>query len=266
LHIAIASLDARWEDKAASFARSRELAARAAACGARLVAFPEMTLTGFTMNATSVAEPAADSPTIRGFSALARELGIAIAFGVVLEGRERPTNCLVVVDEAGRELVRYAKLHLFSPGGEDQHYESGDRLASVALDDVVFGLSICYDIRFPELFSALSPLVHAHLVMASWPEQRLEHWYALLQARAIESQAYVVGVNRTGADGLGQAHPASSYVFDPAGKRLEPEWEETELAGYRINAAAVEELRRRFPVLRDRRPDLYRAALASEQA
>lgn len=259
MHLAIASLDAAWENKPASLERARLLVARAAERGASFVAFPEMTLTGFTMNATSVAEPAADSPTIRAFSDLARAQRMALAFGVVLHGRERPTNSLVVVDREGTELARYAKVHPFSPGGESACYERGERAEIAAVDDVVFGLSICYDLRFAELYTAVAERVHAHLVSASWPELRLEHWFALLRARAIETEAWVIGVNRTGTDGVGLVHPPSSCVFDPVGVRVEPDWSEGELAGYTVSAAAVARQRERFPVLRDRRPELYRA-------
>jgi len=262
LHVALASIAPSWENKTASFERCRVLAGRAAERGARLLVFPEMTLTGFTMNATSVAEPAADSPTIRAFSALARELRLAIAFGVVLHGRERPTNSLVLVADDGAELARYAKVHAFSPAGEDSCYESGDRVAIAAVDDVAFGLSICYDLRFPELYSAMAERVRAMLVIANWPDARLAHWYALLQARAIECQCYVLGVNRTGEDGNGFVYPASTRGFDPAGAQLAPDWSEDELDGYTLSAARVREQRQSFPALRDRRAAVYRQLLA----
>jgi len=247
-----------WEEKAGSFERCRVLAERAAARGSDLVVFPETTLTGFSMKATSLAEPAADAPTIRAFADLARELRLAIAFGVVLHGRTRPTNSMVVVDRTGAEIARYAKIHPFTFAGEDAHYESGERTAVAAVDDVVFGLSICYDLRFPELYTAAAERVHALLVIANWPEPRVPHWLALLQARAIENQCWVVGVNRTGEDGNGLHYPPSSRVHDPAGVQLAPEWREGELEGHTITAERVREQRRQFPVLGDRRPGLYR--------
>lgn len=258
MHVALASIASAWEDKAASLVRCRELAASAARHGVDLLVFPETTLTGFTMNATSVAEPAADSPTIRTFAELARAHRLAIAFGVVLDGRARPANSMVVVDRAGAELARYAKIHPFSFAGEEAHYESGERIAIAALDDVAFGLSICYDLRFPELYTAVAERVQALLVIANWPEPRVAHWRALLQARAIENQCWVLGVNRTGEDGNGLSYPASSYGFDPAGVQVPPEWADAELEGFTITAERVAAQRRSFPILRDRRPGLYR--------
>ena len=259
MHLAIASLDPVWEDKAATMARCRELAARAAARHAALLAFPEMTLTGFTLSATSIVEPASDSPTIAAFSGLARELRMAIAFGVVLQGRERPTNSVVVVDRDGTELVRYAKVHPFGPGGESIHYERGERAAIAAVDDVAFALSICYDLRFPELYTAVAPRVEAMLVIASWPEARISHWLALLQARAIENQCWVAGVNRTGIDGNGLNHPRSTRVFDPVGAQVAPDWTDGELAGFTIDAERTRTQRASFPLLRDRCPAVYEA-------
>src|SRR5512139_1724570 len=136
MYVALASIASAWEDKAASLARCRTLVASAARHGVDLLVFPETTLTGFTMKATSIAEPAADSPTIRAFSDLARTHRLAIAFGVVLAGRERPANTMVVVDRAGEELARYAKIHPFSFAGEDARYESGERAAIAVVDDV----------------------------------------------------------------------------------------------------------------------------------
>lgn len=257
MHLALASLDPAWEDKPLSFARCGVLAARAAARGAQLLAFPEMTLTGFTMQATSVAEPARTSPTIRDFSTLARKCGIALAFGVVLEGERRPRNSLVVVDAAGRELARYHKLHPFSFAGEHEQYEAGECTGIAAVADVAFGLSICYDLRFPEPFTALATQVSAFLVCANWPAARIAHWQTLLRARAIETQCYVAGVNRTGTDGNGLAHPRSSLVFDPMGERVQPEWTEEELEGFSLSGDVVRAWRAAFPLLPDRRSALY---------
>jgi len=258
MQLALASFAPVWEDKVSSLECCRELAVRAAGYSSELLLFPELTLTGFTMNATFIAEPPDASPTISAFARMASEQRLAIGFGVALQGRDRPTNCMVLVDRTGAELARYAKAHLFSPSGEDRHYDSGEGIAVTAVADVACGLSICYDLRFPELYTSMAERTQALLVIASWPAPRIAHWYALLQARAIECQCYVVGVNRIGTDGNGLDYPASSRVFDPAGARLTPEWTDGELEGYSIAAGRVVEQRGQFPVLRDRRPGLYR--------
>jgi predicted amidohydrolase len=260
MNVALISLDQVWEDRAANLARCRELTVRAVALGAELVVFPELTLTGFTMDATSFAEPPDASETIAAFAALAREAGVHIAFGVVLEGASRPRNTLVVVDRAGRELGRYAKVHPFTYAGEADHYEGGEALVVVEVNDVAYGLSICYDLRFPELYAALAPACDALLVIANWPAPRIAHWETLLRARAIEGQCFVAGVNRTGSDGNGNDYPRSSRAYGPAGTVVLPQRTEDVIDVVGIDAAEVRAYRAAFPVLRDRRRDVYGAA------
>jgi predicted amidohydrolase len=261
MRIALASLDQRWEDKPGNLEHCAGLVERAAALDADLIVFPEMTLTGFTMRAASIVEPAEDSATVRAFADLARSSNVHIAFGVVLEGEVRPQNVLVAVSRAGIELARYAKLHPFSFAEENQHYEAGTELATARIARVVFGLTICYDLRFPELYASLAPTCDAVLVIANWPQQRIAHWHALLRARAIDGQCYAVGVNRTGTDANGVCYPRSSEVYDPRGERLEPEHTEGELDFFTVEARTVAKYRRAFPTLRDRRPDVYRRLL-----
>jgi predicted amidohydrolase len=255
--IALASLDQAWEDKSANLRRCRELCGSAAERGADFVVFPEMTLTGFTMRAAAVAEPHESAPTTDAFAGLAREHELNIAFGVVLQGEQRPLNSLVVVDRTGSELARYAKIHPFSFVDEDEHYDAGDTLARACVADTTFGLTVCYDLRFPELYSSLAADCEALLVIANWPERRIEHWYALLRARAIDSQAFVVGVNRTGTDENGIVYPRSSRIYGPLGDRLQPEEPLDELEFFTIDPAVATRYRTAFPILRDRRPDLY---------
>lgn len=262
LRLALVSLDQAWEDKEENLRRCTAAAERAVALGARVVVFPEMTLTGFTMNATYVVESPADSWTIRAFSSLARELRIAIAFGVVLRGERLPANCMVVVGRDGEELGRYAKMHPFSHALEDTHYEGGSRLGTASIDGTRFGLTICYDLRFPELYSVLAPGCAVLLVIANWPEARIGDWNTLLAARAIDGQCYVVAVNRTGEDGNGIRYPRSSRVMDPRGRCTEPDAVDGVIETFTIDARAVERWRRAFPTLRDRRPALYAELLA----
>jgi predicted amidohydrolase len=266
MRVGLVSLDQEWEDKAENLTRCRALARRAAALEAQLIVFPEMTLTGFTMSVASVAEHPADSSTIRAFSALARELRVALAFGVVLHGAERPANSMIVVAPDGAELARYAKLHPFSLAHENAHYEAGSSLATAIVHDVACGLSICYDLRFPELFTALAATCDAILVIASWPQARIGHWNALLVARAIDCQCYVVAVNRTGTDGNGIHFPRSSQVIDPRGERLVPDAVDGDVELFTIDARKVAAYRRAFPTLRDRRPVLYEELRASAAA
>jgi omega-amidase len=257
MKVALVSLDSLWEDKAGNLELCRERVARAAALGADLVAFPEMTLTGFTMNATSAAEPAGESLRVWVLAAAAAEHRVHVAFGVVLEGEQRPRNTLVVVDREGGERARYAKVHPFSRAGEHVHYERGLDAVVVDLGGVRLGLSICYDLRFPEFYAAMAQSCDALLVAASWPAARIEHWLTLLRARAIEAQCCVLGVNRTGRDGAGVEHPASSRAFGPGGESLAPVAADGDIELFAVDAGAVREYRQSFPVLQDRVPSIY---------
>jgi omega-amidase len=257
MKVALISLDQEWEDKQANLEHCRALASRAATMGAEFLVFPEMTLTGFTMHSTQVAEAGSDSPTIRAFADLSRQLGVHVAFGVVLTGQEKPRNCLVVVDPAGVEVASYAKIHPFSHVGEDDHFEGGDCLVAVAVGDLRVGLTVCYDLRFPELYTALAPGCDAILVIANWPGSRIGHWHALLRARAIDGQCFVIAVNRTGTDRNDIEYPASSQVLDPRGERMNAVLADGCIALYDVCRGTVEDYRQAFPTLRDRRPSLY---------
>lgn len=222
-----------------------------------MVVLPEMTLTGFTMDAHTVAEPAQGSATVSSFEGLARAYAVHIAFGVVLHGRTRPRNTLVVAGPDG-EVARYAKVHPFTYAGEAEAYEAGDSLVVAAVGGMRFGLSICYDLRFAEQYAALAPAVDAFLVIANWPARRIAHWEVLLRARAIETQAWVLGVNRTGVDGNGVEYPPSTYVFSPRGDAVQPEVVDGAVAVYDVSGSEAADWRASFPVLPDRRPDVYR--------
>jgi predicted amidohydrolase len=257
MRTALVSMAPAWEDAPTNLTACAAYVRRAAELGAALVAFPEMTLTGFTMNAGRVAESADGSPSVRAFGELARDHGVHIAFGVVLEGRERPRNTAVVVAPDGGEVARYAKVHPFPLAGEDRAYEAGEELVVAAVRGARLGLSICYDLRFPALYAAQASEVDAFLVIANWPAARIAHWRTLLCARAIESQAYILGVNRTGTDGNGLEYPPSTLVFDPTGAGVEPVASDGDLAVFDVNPDAVAAYRSAFPVLRDVRRDVY---------
>lgn len=257
MKVALVSLDPAWEDVLANLETCRARVRRAAELGAGLVVFPEMALTGFSMNATSSAEHVGDSSSIRALADAAVASGVGVAFGMVIHGERRPRNAMVVLDGHGVQRAVYGKVHPFALGGEHEHYEAGDELVVAELDGVAFGLAICYDLRFPELFRAMAADCDALLVIASWPVQRIEHWFALLRARAIESQCYVVAVNRTGADGAGMDHPPSSCVFGPGGESVAAVATDGDIAVFDVDPAVVRAYRSKLPFLPDRVPAVY---------
>lgn len=261
MKIALISLDQEWENKEANLRRCQKLIESAAALGAELVIFPEMTLTGFTLDLDASTEDADNSPTIERFAELAKEYGLALVAGVVIKSKDETKNTLVAFDNLGLEQVRYAKIHPFSFAGEDHLFQSGDRLARMRLGQFTLGFSICYDLRFPELYTALARDCDVLVNIANWPQRRVHHWRTLLQARAIENQTYVVGVNRVGSDGNGLAYEASSMVVDANGETVAPVFSERELDIVEIHEADLANFRNGFSTRPDRKPDLYRTLI-----
>ena len=114
---------------------------------------------------------------------------------------------------------RYRKVHPFTFGGEEKSFRAGDELVTVEIDGLRISPFVCYDLRFADEFWQLAPTTDVYLVPANWPERRRLHWQVLLQARAIENQAYVVGVNRVG-EGGGLSYVGDSRIVDPVGELL----------------------------------------------
>ncbi len=194
--------DIAWEHKPANYHKVRQLLTEAVPEKASLVLLPEMFATGFSMNTEAVTEPYGGQ-TEQFLAGLARELGVAIVAGVAARaGDGRARNKALVFSPEGALLGFYAKMRPFSPGGELEHYVPGDRPLVVSWNDCTLSPFVCYDLRFPELFRQVAAKQRPELfvVIANWPAKRVEHWVRLLQARAIENQAYVVGVNRVGRD------------------------------------------------------------------
>ncbi len=248
-------LDLGWESPQQSLARAAALAGRAAAAGARLLVLPEMFATGFTMSTALAA--AAAAPSRAAMAEIARRHRVWVAGGLVLEGRERARNAGLLLDPDGQERLRYDKAHPFSLAGEDRHYEAGDGLATTEVEGVRVALLVCYDLRFPELFRAVADRVDLFVVLANWPERRGHAWRTLLAARALDAQAYVLGVNRVGAGG-GESYRGDSSLVDPYGVAVAAAAvAETVVVG-EVRADEVGRCRERFGFLADRRPALYR--------
>ena len=243
-----------WENPAANFLFAEGMAKRAARDGARLIALPEMFATGFSMNSVEVAACADET---RAFLCeLAAELGVAILGGYAEPGDPRPFNACSLYSESGEEILHYRKIHPFSLAGEHEHYSGGDWIFTVEVEGVRVTPVICYDLRFPELFRAAAARTDLFVVIANWPAKRSDAWSTLLRARAIENQAYVLGVNRVGP-GAGEPHSGDSALVEPFGQALaEASGEPAVIAG-EVDAALVRDAREHFSFLEDRRPDVY---------
>ena len=248
-------MDIVWEAPEENFACAAVLAERAARTGARLLALPEMFATGFTMEAERAA---AHAERTRSFcSDLANRHGVWVLGGYVEPGCARPRNTCALFDPAGQERLRYHKIHPFTLAGEDRHYEGGDALPTAEVEGVRVTPLICYDLRFPEPFRAAAAGTDLFVVIANWPTRRREAWSTLLRARAIENQAFVLGVNRVG-DGGGEPHSGDSALIDPLGRTRAAAADVPAVVEGPVDAADVADVRRRFSFLADRRPDVYR--------
>lgn len=253
LRVALGEYDTGWHDPATSLERAGALVARAAGQGARLVALPEMCTTGFTMD-TSWAE-ALEGPSARALAALARAHRVHLIAGVSVreatpEG-ERAFNTALVFGDDGALRGVYRKQRRFAFAGEDASYAAGDAPLTVAIDGVRVSPFVCYDLRFPELFREVARETDAIVVIANWPDARREHWLALLRARAIENQCWVVGVNRTG-EAHGLVYRGDSVVFDPWGEQVAATGAGGGVTCADLDPARVAEIRATYPFLRDR--------------
>jgi predicted amidohydrolase len=254
LRVVLGEYDAGWHDPAVSLQRAADLVQRAASHGAHLVALPEMCLSGFTMEPKDHAV-GLDSPSVHALGKIAASNGVHVLAGVaareVVDGREVFQNTALLFGPGGELEASYRKQKLFAYANEHASYEPGDGSAIAMVRGVRISLFICYDLRFPELFRAVAPDVDAMFVIANWPAGRRPHWDALLPARAIENQCYVVGVNRTG-DAGGLSYNGGSAAYDPWGERLTPTTNTDGSPGYVVlSAERVAEIRSRFPFIRD---------------
>lgn len=264
LTVALGEYDTGWHSPEASLAAATRVATHAAAFGARLVVLPEMATTGFTMD-TSRAVPI-DSRDVSLLRAIASRLGIWLVAGVALretdsDGAPVAHNAALAIDPAGEIVAVHRKQRMFAFAGEDASYRAGSESTTVTIEGVRFGLFVCYELRFPELFADVAAGVDGMIVIANWPAARRAHWDALLRARAIENQCAVIGVNRTGVAG-GLTYDGGSAAFDAWGDRIDP----VTPAGLRIvtmDSGKTAAVRERFPFLRDRRlPDAHDAAMS----
>ncbi|MEE2807184.1 MAG: nitrilase-related carbon-nitrogen hydrolase, partial [Actinomycetota bacterium] len=160
-------------------------------------------------------------------------------------------NTLTLVAPDG-QAHRYRKIHPFSFSSEPENYGSGSEFLQVVIDDVRTTFFICYDLRFADEFWQTAKTTDLYVVPANWPQRRRVHWRTLLQARAIENQAYVVGVNRVG-QGDGLEYVGDSAVIDPWGEVLASGASVEALLVVDVDASTVEKTRLAFPVLQDRR-------------
>lgn len=249
MKISLVQYDPKWEDPEGNQAEIRKLL-DSYGPETDLLVFPELTLTGFTMKPEKYSAAPGEGYT-SFFASIAKERGAYVVFGEIIREGERYLNTLRILDRNGTRRSNYYKIHPFSYGDENKHYSGGTELVMSDIDGIKTGFSICYDLRFPELYRFYGKEKGEILInIANWPITRIEHWRTLLKARAIENQAFVVGVNRTGKDPQLQYNGCSS-IFNPMGEELCCIVDDVEIRTIEIDLGMVQEVRKKFPFLED---------------
>lgn len=261
MRTALAQTDIIWEDKKANRATAELMIAKAAKNDCDIIIFPEMSLTGFSMNIAVISEPADSSETIKFFCDQAQKNNIYICFGVALaDSDSKIRNYAIVVDNNGNVISKYAKIHPFSHGVESKYFTGGDHIEWFDLNGVTSSQFICYDARFPEIFQAASYKSRLIIIIACWPDVRTYHWEILLKARALENQCFIAAVNRTGKE-TKYSYNGHSAVFSPYGKIITEIREDEALIISDFDINEVDNYRRSFEMKSDRHPEIYRKYL-----
>jgi predicted amidohydrolase len=252
VRIAAVQHDIVWEDRDANFARLAPQVARAVGAGAELVLLTETFSTGFSMT-PGIGEPEG-GPSARFLAAQAAEHGVWVGGTCpeIAEDDELPFNSFVLAGPDGT-THRYRKLHPFTHAGEHERFRAGEKPVTVEIGGLRVTPFVCYDLRFADIFWTAAPGTDVYLVPANWPSPRRLHWQTLLQARAIENQAYVVGCNRVGTAGDGTEHAGDSRIVSPMGELLATAAGVETIVLADVDPAEVTATRDRLRFLPDRR-------------
>ncbi len=256
LRVAAVQHDIAWHDRDANFEHIAPLVAGAVGSGARVVLLTETFSTGFSFDTPGIAEPEG-GPSSQFLAEMASTHGVWVG-GSCPEiapdappGDQRPSNVFVLVAPDGTQH-RYRKIHPFSHADEERYVRAGTEFVTLDIEGLRCSLFVCYDLRFADEFWALAPGSDAYFVVANWPAKRRVHWSSLLRARAIENQAYVVGVNRVGSGG-GLDYSGDSAIIDPLGDVLATGAVGETILLADLDSAHVASTRDHFRFLQDRR-------------
>jgi omega-amidase len=258
MKLALAQIDIIWNDKLKNSETAKAFINQAKDEGADMILFPEMALTGFSMNTLRIGDN--NNESIEFFKKLSQKFNIIIGFGYV-ESTTDSKNKYSVVSPLEGELANYTKIHLFSYGKESSHYQSGNEITSFKALDFTITPLLCYDLRFPEIFQIASKTSSLITVAANWPMERRDHWITLLKARAIENQCYIAGVNRVG-NGNSLSYSGDSMIIDPLGNVISSLYMEEGLIIADIFVDNVSSIREAFRLKEDRKETLYKKLLS----
>ena len=248
MKLALCQYDIKWEDKEANKKKISELLETSPRKKEiDWLIFSEMTLSGFTMN-TQAAE--LDDSDRNFFRDLAQKNNINISYG----GVENGFNNLITLNRHVDRISAYSKIHLYAFGEEDKYYKAGSKQEIFELEGLKIMPAVCFDLRFPYLFWKFAEQADLYVVIAAWPMRRAEQWMTLLRARAVENQAYCLGVDRIGMEGKVE-YSGNSMCFDPLGKTVLDAGtaEGIFISEIDVNKELVSKTRERFPFLKERK-------------
>ncbi|MCY7310775.1 MAG: nitrilase family protein [Chitinophagaceae bacterium] len=271
LSVTIIQANLHWEDKADNL-KMLEEKINSIKEKTEIVVLPEMFTTGFSMKPKLLAETM-EGETVQWMKRVAADKKIILTGSVIIKapslleraGGEAYFNRLIWMLPNGQYGV-YDKRHLFAYAGEDDHYTAGTKRLIASVKGWKINLLVCYDLRFPvwarqsSLTPNLSPPVERGeraaeydvlIYVANWPEKRIHAWKTLLQARAIENQCYVVGVNRVGNDGNNIHYSGESMIVDPMGEVLYTKKEEEDIFTMALDKIYLQNVREKLPFLKD---------------
>lgn len=257
MRIALCQMDIVWQNKKKNYEKASHFIKEAAQNKVDLILFPEMSFTGFCMCIEATREQDKASVSYIQKEAIVNQ--IAIGFGWVKAQGDKAENHYTLINKRGEVVSDYIKIHPFSHAGEDKYFVSGEKLTYCEIEGNKISTFICYDLRFPEIFQVASSNVAIIIVAANWPAARSEHWKVLLRARAIENQAFVVGVNCVG-EKKGQYYSGDSCLITPLGDVLASLAGEEGLIIDEINDC-TQEVRQAFQHKKDRKNTFYKNIL-----
>lgn len=246
-----------WENKAANL---QMLTEKISSIGnyTEVVVLPEMFNTGFSMQPQKLAETM-DGPAVEWMKATAAAKKVILTGSLMIEEEGRYYNRLIWMLPNG-QYGFYNKRHLFAFGQEDQHFSAGNKRLITSVKGWRINVQVCYDLRFPvwarqhishDNNDQPNPEYDLLLYVANWPERRNHAWKTLLQARAIENQSFVVGVNRVGNDGNNIYHSGDSMIIDPMGGVLYHKEHTEDIFTITLNKDTLTEARTKFPFWKD---------------
>ena len=254
LNVTLVQIDQIWEDKQANLSKYHEVFSKLNSTD--LIVLPEMFHTGFSMNVSELAEEWKKSSGLNILKNWATKLNSAFYTSLIIQDDKNFFNRGVFVFPDG-SIEFYDKRKSFGLGGEDQFYKAGNQEKIVEYKGWKINLQICYDLRFPELIRNRleknhEPAYDVLIYVANWPEKRIAHWNALLKARAIENQCYVLAVNRVGKDGNNLVYSGNSSIINAVGENLaESRLEIESILTKNLSKNNLLEIRKNLPFLKD---------------